>query len=155
MMNTRGFIWAAGRPLPETRADLAQDHQSAQVADRHVALDALRGLLALRRGEDPGGEDDEVECLRREALCRHARASRIRLRSALMNSMPGTPASRNVWPTTITLAPRDARKRLKARPRPPVPPTTATFIPFRSRLEGSTRCHVKLLSRFMTLRAFL
>src|SRR4051812_45068784 len=53
----------------------------------------------------------------------------------------------------MTLAPRDARKRLSARPMPPVPPTIATFVPVRSRRDGSTRCHVTLLSLFMTITA--
>src|SRR5690349_694867 len=46
-----------------------------------------------------------------------------------------------------TAAPRDTRKRLKARPMPPVPPTIATLIPLRSRLRASTRRQTKFLSR--------
>src|SRR5438874_2418920 len=55
----------------------------------------------------------------------------------------------------MTFAPRDAKKRLSARPRPPVPPTTAIFAPLRSRLEGSTRCHARLLSLVMVFLSLL
>jgi hypothetical protein len=49
----------AGRS--ETRRELAEHDEAVQVADRHVALDALGGLLAVGRRDDARREDDEVE----------------------------------------------------------------------------------------------
>src|SRR5215470_10719164 len=54
-----------------------------------------------------------------------------------------------------TSAPRDAKKRLKARPMPPIPPTIATFIPLRSKLRASTRRQTKFLSRLVNITVLL
>src|SRR5687768_6750323 len=78
-------------------------------------------------------------------FCPMRRASDMSSRSAFIKLILGVSASRNVRPTMVTWAPRAAMSLERARQIPPVPPTTTTRFPERSRLSGDTGFHVRFL----------